>query len=260
MRKTNRMIRAIALTIALGWTTEMYGWGRTGHDAVAYIAECNLSPKAKKRVERYLGHSIVYYASWMDEYRRSPGYAHTTHWHMAPVDEDLYYTEQVRSSKGDAVGELENAIAALRDYRHADDSTVAANLRYIIHLVGDMHCPAHVAYPDTELWYEVTLNDKKRGYHSVWDSGIIEAQHKWHYTEWQQQLDRCTKRQKREIMAGTPRDWFHETAVDCRDIYEMAPPGAVLGRDFLNEAAPRAERQILKAGYRLAKVLNELFG
>lgn len=258
--KTSRMIRAVVLTIAVGLATEMYGWGGVGHDAVAYIAECNLSAKAKKRVERYLGHSIVYYASWMDRYRRSPGYEHTTYWHMAAVDKDMRYTDEVRSPRGDAVCELENAIATLRDYRHADDSTVAANLRYVIHLVGDMHCPCHVEFPDTELWYEVIFNGKKRMYHSVWDSGIIEAQHRWYYTEWQQQLDRCSKKEKREIMAGTPRDWFHETAVDCRGIYEMAPPGSELGRDFINETAPLVERQILKAGYRLAKVLDDLFG
>lgn len=59
---------------------------------------------------------------------------------------------------------------------------------------------------------------------------------------------------------GTPRDWFHQTAVECRDIYALAPPGCELGRDFINAASPRVERQILRAGYRLAKVLNDLFG
>lgn len=44
-----------------------FGWGKSGHDAIAYIAECNLTPKAKKNIEKYLdGRSIVYYASWMD--------------------------------------------------------------------------------------------------------------------------------------------------------------------------------------------------
>ena len=54
--------------------------------------------------------------------------------------------------------------------------------------------------------------------------------------------------------------WFHQTAVECRDIYALAPPGCELGRDFINAASPRVERQILRAGYRLAKVLNDLFG
>ena len=260
MGRLDRTIRVAVWVLAMGWPTVACGWGRIGHDAVAYIAECNLSPKAQRIAETYLGHSIVYFSSWMDDYRRSPGYEHTTYWHMAPVDERMYYTDEVRSSRGDAVCELENAIGLLKNYRQLDDSTVAANLRYVIHLVGDMHCPAHVDYPGVELWYDVSFNGKKRSYHSVWDSGIIEASRKWHYVEWQQQLDRCTRRQKREIMAGTPRDWFHQTAVECRDIYALAPPGCELGRDFINAASPRVERQILRAGYRLAKVLNDLFG
>ena len=44
-------------------------WGRTGHDAIAYIAECHLTPRARRVIERYLGHSIVYDASWMDDWR-----------------------------------------------------------------------------------------------------------------------------------------------------------------------------------------------
>ncbi len=41
-------------------------------------------------------HSIVYYASWMDYYRDTPPYKHTTVWHMARVDKNLYYTDAVK--------------------------------------------------------------------------------------------------------------------------------------------------------------------
>lgn len=172
MGRLDRTIRVAVWVLAMGWPTVACGWGRIGHDAVAYIAECNLSPKAQRIAEKYLGHSIVYFSSWMDDYRRSPGYEHTTYWHMAPVDERMYYTDEVRSSRGDAVCELENAIGLLKNYRQLDDSTVAANLRYVIHLVGDMHCPAHVDYPGVELWYDVSFNGKKRSYHTY---GIRES-------------------------------------------------------------------------------------
>lgn len=61
--------------------------GKIGHDAIAYIAECNLTPKAKKNIEKYLGgRSIVYYASWMDQVRHTPAYRHTNTWHTNKVD------------------------------------------------------------------------------------------------------------------------------------------------------------------------------
>ena len=69
------------------------------------------------------------------------GHHQTTY--MAAVDENLFYTDAVRNPKGDAVSELEKAIDKLKNYKQLDDSTVAVNLKYIIHLTGDMHCPAH---------------------------------------------------------------------------------------------------------------------
>ena len=39
------------------FSNSAFGWGKMGHDAIAYIAECNLTPKAKKTIEKILGHS-----------------------------------------------------------------------------------------------------------------------------------------------------------------------------------------------------------
>lgn len=252
-------IIVVLMILLLRFSSEVYAWGKTGHDAVAYIAECNLSPVAKKNIEKYLRHSIVYYASWMDEYRSTAEYKHTTGWHGAPVDESFCYTDALRREKGDVISELENAIELLRDYQNLSDSTVAVNLKYVIHMVGDMHCPVHIQYPNLPMRYNITLNGKEYKYHSVWDTQVLEFAHNWNYMEWQHQLDRCSSAEKAEIAAGSPRDWFHESAVDCRKIYDMAPANSIQGKDFLNAAHPLAESQILKAGYRLARILNELF-
>lgn len=247
------------LVFSMTLSQQVFGWGRKGHDAIAYIAECNLTKKAKKNIAKYLHYSIVYYSSWMDDYRHTPQYKQTSEWHMAAVDKNLNYTEAVRSPQGDVVCELENAIAKLKNYKQLDDSTVVVNLKYIIHLTGDMHCPTHVFYPDKKIWYNIKENGKTYTYHSIWDTEIIENTHKWSYTEFQQQLDRCSKQEKKRISDGTPREWFHETAVDCQHIYDMAPEGSTLGNDFMNKVQPLADSQILKAGYRLARILNELF-
>ena len=237
-----------------------FGWGKIGHDAITYIAECNLTPRAKKNIEKYLGHSIVYDASWMDCYRHTPAYKHTSGWHGADVDAEGNYAPRTR---GDAVQCIEGAMEALKDYKNLDDSTVVVNLRYLIHLVGDMHCPVHVKYPGVKN-FKIYLDGREYNYHSFWDSSAIEMNHRWNYMEWQHQLDRCTKREKKAIAAGTPRDWMAENARECRIIYVWAQPEQRFEkgetRDFLNIVHPLAERQILKAGYRLAAVLNGLFG
>ncbi len=257
------MKKIVILLLTVICTTNVASaWSKSGHYAIAYIAECNLTKRAKENVEKYLGgKSIVYFASWMDEYRRTPEYGNTTDWHMAAVDKDFNCTDAMpNAKKRNAALEVENAMKLLKDYKNLDDSTVAVNIKYIVHLVGDMHCPVHIYYPGLKISFDITLNGVKDSYHHIWDGTINETCHRWSYTEWQQQLDRYSPKDKEAITAGTPRDWCHDNAVFCRKIYDMVVPDGEYGIDFLNAAHPIAERQIIYAGYRLAKVLNEIFG
>ena len=257
MKKNFLLLTAVLLC----WCGSAFAWGKSGHDAIAYIAERHLTPKAKKNIEKYLdGRSIVYYASWMDAYRHTPAYKITSGWHGDKVDADGKY---VPNAKGDAVQCIEEAMAKLKDYRNQDDSTVLVSIKYLVHLVGDMHCPVHVKLP----WYrnfKFDLNGRPCEFHSFWDSGVLDLNHRWGYMEYCHQLDRRTKKEIRQITAGTPRDWLGQSARDCRVIYEWIKPDQKFSkdeaRDLLNTVHPFAEEQILKAGYRLAAVLNELFG
>lgn len=62
------------------------------------------------------------------------------------------------------------------------------------------------------------------------------------------------------MAAGTPREWVHETAVDCRVIYDWQRPDGVYDNAFVQDTYLLAERQLVRAAYRLAALLNELFG
>lgn len=257
------MKKLLLLLVAALFCTSgtVFGWGKVGHDAIAYIAECNLTPKAKANIEKYLGHSIVYDASWMDSYRFTDAYGHTSAWHTANVDADNGYVSRER---GDAVHGIEDAVAKLQDYKNQSDSTVDVCLKVLIHLVGDMHCPSHVKYPGVK-GFDIWVDGVKYNYHGFWDGYAIENTHKWYYTEWQQQMDRCSKKEKQALAAGTPRDWFADNARNCAVIYVWAKPGQKFetnkeAREFVNRVKPLAEQQVLKAGYRLAALLNELFG
>ena len=110
----------------------------------------------------------------------------------------------------------------------------------------------------------IIFNGRKYNYHTVWDDVILESCHRWSYLEYGHQLDRCTRREIRAICRGTVRDWFRENALASRHIYEQAAPGQEFTtrevKSFLNRNHPLAEQQLQRAGYRLAHVLNELFG
>ena len=62
-----------------------------------------------------------------------------------------------------------------------------------------------------------------------------------------------------EMAAGTPVSWARENAQRCRIIYEWAQKDDELDRPFVNKAYPLAEDLMLRASYRLAKLLNNIF-
>ena len=263
MKKILVILAAVAL---LTPGSELLAWGRKGHETIAKIAERNLTERAKTRIEHYLnGHSIVYYAKWMDEYRRTPDYRFTNDWHVAPVDADNCYDEAaLNPEKGNAIYGLELAVANLKRYRELSDSAVQVNLKYVIHLVGDMHCPAHIKYAKYNMKYDVQLDDiygRPRTFyvHHVWDNEAIDLTRIWSVSEWADELDRCTAAEQAALAAGTPREWLHDAAACCEIQFELAKPDQRLGQDFLNEAVPLIESQLRKAGYRLAALLNALF-
>lgn len=127
----------------------------------------------------------------MDQVRHTPAYRHTNTWHTNKVDAGGNY---VPDPEGDAMTFLDDCIAKVEDYRNQNDSTVTVLIRFIVHLVGDMHCPGHVKYP----WYKsfkFTLSGKEYGLHNYWDEWALTLSNKWHYLEYGHQLDRCSKRE-----------------------------------------------------------------
>ena len=78
-------------------------------------------------------------------------------------------------------------------------------------------------------------------------------------SEWAEELDRKSPREIRSIVAGTPQDWLEDNARRCLVQFDMSAPGENVAQDFVNEALPLIETQILYAGYRLAAILNSIF-
>lgn len=239
-----------------------FAWGREGHETIAKIAENNLRPQVKHRLEKYLGHSIVYYAKWMDEHRHTPEYAFTSPWHGVVVSENLDYLPR---PEGDIIYGLDQAVSALKDYRNLPDSTVAVNIKYILHLTGDLHCPVHILYQGRNYDFKVNFGG---GYiqpevytrvHFVWDYLAIQSCRIWSVSEYAAELDRLSRREIKEITAGTPQDWLRDNAERCLLHMELAHPEETLEEDFVNAAMPLIETQMLYAGYRLAHILNSLF-
>ena len=264
--------KIIITILALFFGVSMsYAWGPMGHDVVAAIAEQNLNKKAKKALNELLdGKSIVYYSSWMDNIQNSPywknGYDQTKTWHYANVDKGFTYQTMKKNEKGDVVSALNRLTWELTEnYDNLTDSMRIDYVKMIIHMVGDMHCPAHIYYLGRNQNYKVKFGGgyikpvKEMKIHTVWDEAAIQSSRIWSVSEWAEELDRKSAREIRSMVAGTPQDWLEDNARRCLVQFDMAAPGGNVAQDFVNEALPLIETQILYAGYRLAAILNGIF-
>lgn len=274
--KTTKFMKKILIAamsiIMLMSNISAFGWGQKGHDVVAAIAEQHLTRKAKKAITEILdGKSIVYYSSWMDNIQNSPdwdkGYNKTKTWHYANVDKGETYQTMQKNENGDVITGLEFLTKELTEnYDNLTDSTRADYVKMIVHMVGDMHCPMHAGRLSDRggngtkvKWFGQNTN-----LHSIWDTKIIESARKWGYKEWVEQLDRTDKKFKKEVMRGTYEDWFKETVEGAASIYEyvesMQKENPNLSYQFVYDFSPLLEDRLLVGGYRLAFVLNEIFG
>lgn len=254
------------LLLFLGVTSftglNVFGWGQKGHDTVAYIAECHLTPATKTAVEQLLdGKSIVYYSNWLDNASHTPEYAYTKTWHYKNIDADKTYESAPINKDGDIVEAINKQIAILSS---ADSSKEEKRLSVImlVHFLGDIHQPMHMGRASDRGGnsHRVSFFDRSSNLHSIWDSSLPEAAHKWSYTEWQNQIDRASQEEEAQIISDkNPASWGKETYLIAKDIYERTPENTKISYDYISEWTPVIESQFLKGGLRLADLLNTLF-
>lgn len=125
--------------------------GKKVHAAIAHIAEQHLTPKAKKTVDQILeGKNMAYYAAWPDFYRKEMTVNHIDE-NGKVVKKMIPHTFKtdancvpLRIHHGEALDFICESIDTLKDWKNIDDSTRLAAMQLLIHLIGDIHCPAHM--------------------------------------------------------------------------------------------------------------------
>lgn len=256
--------KIISIILLVMVSLPSWGFGRIGHDAIAYIAECNLTPTAKKEIDKYLnGKSLVYYASYLDYVRLTPEYKFTDGWHSASVDasgKHKIWKDRYNAYIGinQEMDRMENG-----KYHQLPDSVVASSIKILLHIVGDMHCVGHTFFEGTNQNRYFTVGGEKYKFHKFWDTGIIDLGHKWHYRDYQEQLDRTSPEDHAAIISGNLVDWIEGNAKIIRPIYDILTPDRVFDKaesfDIIQQMSEISDNQILKGGYRVAHVLNTIF-
>jgi hypothetical protein len=70
------------------------------------------------------------------------------------------------------VARLAELVEQTKDYRNLSDSAVMVNLKFIIHIVGDLHCPGHTFFADQSMQYKIKIGGKTSAFHSFIDGGF----------------------------------------------------------------------------------------
>ena len=269
-------------------------WGPEGHAMVGDIATQTLTPAARLAAAQLLRDDIgadgqpsgratlAQVASWADEIRALPAYRASGLYHYDDIP-ICGTSERAQWCPNEqcASGQLARQIAVLKD-RNAPLRERNEALKWIAHLIGDMHQPLHASdHADKGgndlkvTFFGARMDDAVDGrtprplnLHSIWDTQIPHRviEEKGGYQAFL--ADRPDDETRRAWEAGGIDDWFAESNSIARDfLYPMLPThfacaetiAGVLDIEepYFRAAAPIVAVQLKRAGVRLAKVLND---
>ncbi|MFD2515149.1 S1/P1 nuclease [Pontibacter locisalis] len=241
-------------------TSQAFAWGQNGHRAVGLVAEQHLSKKAKKKVMQLLEENTLAEVSvWMDDIKSDNAYDHTHDWHWVTVPDGQTYEEAEKNPNGDIIAKIEEATKVLKS-GNLSKKEEQEYIKYLVHLVGDIHQPLHVGGGDDQGGNAVKVQwfYQPSNLHRVWDSEMIDGKN-LSFTEIVRFLGEPTKSQIKQWQSETVRDWAKESMSYRDQVYNL-PEDKKLGYRYAYENYDTVEKRLLQAGIRLAGLLNEIYG
>ncbi|MDR3690170.1 MAG: S1/P1 nuclease [Fimbriimonas sp.] len=264
-------------------------WIDTGHMLVATIAAANLKPKVRAECDRLLKNGadernadFVTTSPWADDVRRDR--PETGPWHY--IDYHFRSDGKPTTNQPDA----ENAVWAIRKFsailkdHSKPDAERSEALRYLIHFVGDIHQPLHATARDSD---EHPNGDKggndfrigtaaifagesrpPRNLHSFWDfgGGLFKGERRPLSRPARERIDTLAQslmeRMPMRSMGGVkdmnPENWAKESFQIAKTLVYDLPENSVPSDEYVRRAQNASSQRITLAGYRLARLLNEL--
>jgi hypothetical protein len=242
----------------------LLSWGVLGHRTIAKIAEIHLTPNARTAVGYYLGDQTMSDVStYPDEILREEQYKYTAPWHYINVTLGYDYSQfsaAVHSLQVDNVyTALQKCENDLRDPSKTKDEKAFA-LKFVIHLVGDLHQPMHVSRAEDKggNTIKVTFNGQDANLHSLWDTRLIEHQG-LDYEQLASKYDNATPEQIGKWQSDDLMKWLFESYQLSARIYADASKNTDFDEAYYQAHLPVIQQRIEQAGIRLAGVLNGIF-
>jgi S1/P1 Nuclease len=291
-----RRLLSILLTLCIFSPFPAYPWWETGHQTVARIAAAHLTPAARTRIARIfdvpdtpdsVADALAKASTWADETHKE---TNTGEWHYIDLTIQDHKSDIRERCKDDNCNPARIRLFAEQLAGHPAHpantrwSQLDA-LRYVVHFVGDIHQPLH-AISDADLGGNCEQLDppvgKAKNLHALWDGELVNALNtsdKALAEDLEGSIDEMGPRRERELAEGKEEDWTWEShEIALRDIYrrlripvepvefpascEQAPAAIKelkldIQASYISDMKPVVREQLIKAGLRLARLLNE---
>jgi nuclease S1 len=260
-RHSFRQMLALAVIAIAAFPSPSQAWGPQGHRLVAAVAEARLSPKTRQEVARLLRGepepTLVGVSNWADDLRENNTDLgrRSARWHYVNLAEDGCTYDAARDCpNGDCVIEAIRRQQALLADRRQPDAVRAQALKFLVHVVGDVHQPLHAGYARDRGGNDFQLQVDGRGsnLHRVWDGNIVTGMG----SDEAQNLSRLRAlRTPRGLGNLSPARWAEAS---CRIVLREGfyPKLGTLAPDYLPRWRPTADAQLRLAGERLARLLE----
>lgn len=253
-------------------------WGARGHIVVAEIAEANLTQSELAKVRAILSHDpnpsiggyrrgpLASVATWADEIRSSGDMpANAAKWHYR---NNSVCSARVGACKGgDCIdAKIEEMIRVLRN-PDATGGDKAVALKWLVHLVGDIHQPLHVGDNGDRGGNSMTValaGSRTRGrisLHKAWDTNLVDLT--------LEDYPMTALRSTSNMNLGSPAVWMDEgRAIAQKVVYghlpgftcgqAQLPPIVLLTAEYQYRAKTVIAERLQIAGLRLAAVLRNV--
>jgi hypothetical protein len=251
----------LCLGISILTTIPAQAWGPKGHRIIGEIAQRHLEQNVSKKVLKILkDESLAMSSTWMDFIKSDDSFDHMYPWHYCTIpDSSFSFQENLTLKEGDVVQTLQRLIKEFKSKKFKDGDERMA-VRMLVHLIGDIHQPLHVGNGKDRGGNDFKVNwfNEESNLHKIWDSEIINYQD-LSYTEYADWVD---------------QDIFWVESLNDKSVIEWAleskkirvnglyPDTNILNLsyDYNFQHIETLNSQLLKAGFRLAMVLNEIYG
>lgn len=282
---------ATALALSAAMPSPGLAWGAEGHVLIAAIARARLTPATRAKVDAILAQDhdslthpdMLSRATWADAWRGG-GHRETAEWHFVDIELDHpdvdtacygHPAAAIPASTGPAdaciIDRLKQFSAELAAPGTAPAERILA-LKYVLHLVGDLHQPLHVAdnHDHGGNCVHISLGDQRTAnLHGYWDTIVVR--------ELGDNPDALAAELEAEITPALAASWTqgdvshwaeqtHALAVSTAYSFHTSPrcerddPPVELPKGYDAAARPVARLQLERAGVRLAAMLEKDLG